>query len=55
MHPSPGSVDPSDELDRKKMLARADAEERAMKRNAIVQLAKQALQDKQAYWQVAAV
>ena len=39
-------LDPSDELDRKKMLARADLEERAMKRNAIVQLAKEALESK---------
>jgi hypothetical protein len=51
MHPSPESVDPSNELERKKMLARAEAEERAMKRNAIVQMAKQALENKQAYWQ----
>lgn len=50
MHPSPGSVDPSNELERKKMLARAEAEERAMKRNAIVQMAKSALENKQAYW-----
>ena len=51
MHPSPGSVDPSDELARKKMLARAEAEERAMKRNAIVNMAKDALKQKEAYWQ----
>jgi hypothetical protein len=51
MHPSPGSVDPSDELERKKMLARAEAEERQMRRNAIVQLAKDALKQKEAYWQ----
>jgi hypothetical protein len=51
MHPSPGSVDPSNELERKKMLARAEAEERAMKRNAIVNLAKEALKQKEAYWQ----
>ncbi len=51
MHPSPGSVDPSDELERKKMLARAELQDRQMKRNAIVQLAKQALENKQAYWQ----
>jgi len=50
MHPSPGSVDPSNELERKKMLARAEAEERAMRRNAIVQMAKSALENKQAYW-----
>ena len=51
MHPSPGSVDPSDELERKKMLARAEAEERAMRRNAIVNLAKEALKNKEAYFQ----
>ena len=51
MHPSPGSVDPSNELERKKMLARAEAEERALKRNAIVNLAKEALKQKEAYWQ----
>lgn len=50
MHPSPGSADPSDELERKKMLARAEAEERAMKRNAIVNMAKDALKQKEAYW-----
>jgi hypothetical protein len=51
MHPSPGSVDPSDELARKKMLARAQAEENQMKRNAIVNMAKEALKSKEAYWQ----
>jgi hypothetical protein len=51
MHPSPESVDPSDELQRKKMLARAEAEERAMRRQAIVNLAKAALENKQAYFQ----
>lgn len=51
MHPSPGSADPSDELERKKMLARAEAEERAMKRNAIVNMAKDALKNREAYWQ----
>lgn len=51
MHPSPGSADPSDELERKKMLARAEAEERAMRRNAIVNMAKEALKNKEAYWQ----
>ncbi len=51
MHPSPASVDPSDELERKKMLARAESEERAIRRNAIVQLAKDALKNKEAYWQ----
>ena len=51
MHPSPESADPSNELERKKMLARAQAEEAALRRNAIVQMAKQALENKQAYWQ----
>lgn len=51
MHPSPASADPSDELARKKMLARAEAEERALKRNAIVNMAKDALKQKEAYWQ----
>ena len=51
MHPSPGSVDPSNELERKKMLARAEAEERALKRNAIVNMAKDALRTREAYWQ----
>ena len=50
MHPSPGSVDPSDELERKKMLARAEVKDREMRRNAIVQLAKDALKNKEAYW-----
>jgi intein/homing endonuclease len=40
------------DLERKKLLARAEAEERAMRRNAIVNLAKQALeQKKEAYFQ----
>jgi hypothetical protein len=51
MHPSPASAEPKDELERKKMLARADSEERAMRRQAIVELAQQALKDKQAYFQ----
>jgi hypothetical protein len=51
VHPSPASADPSDELERKKMLARAEAEERAIRRQAIVDLAKSALQDKKAYIQ----
>ncbi len=51
MHPSPESADPSNELERKKMLARAEAEERALRRQAIVELAKQALQDKRGYFQ----
>lgn len=51
--PDTGPVDgmhPGD-LEKKKMLARAEAEERAMRRNAIVTLAKQALEDKTAYFQ----
>lgn len=51
MHPSPDSAEPSDELGRKKMLARAEAEERAARRQAIVNLAKSALENKQAYFQ----
>ena len=49
MHPGPDSTNMS-ELERKKMLARAESEERAMKRNAIVNLAKQAIENKQAYY-----
>lgn len=48
MHPSPSSVDTKDELERKKMLARAEQEqleERAMRRAAALQRAKEA------YWQ----
>lgn len=51
--PNTGPVDglhPGD-LEKKKMLARAESEERAMRRNAIVTLAKQALEDKKAYFQ----
>jgi hypothetical protein len=51
MHPSPDSADPSDELQRKKMLARAEAEERAARRQAIVEAAKKALNEKTAYFQ----
>jgi hypothetical protein len=51
LHPSPSSADPSDELERKKMLARAEAEERAIRRQAIVSLAKKNLEDKKAYFQ----
>jgi hypothetical protein len=47
MHPSPSSADPSDELQRKKMLARAEVEQR---RETLVRLAKEALQTK-AYFQ----
>ena len=50
MHPGPASVSMS-ELDRKKMLARAEAEDRAMRRNAVVSAAKQALEQKKAYFQ----
>ena len=39
------------DLERKKMVARAQAEERAMRRQAIVDLAKNALNEKQAYFQ----
>jgi hypothetical protein len=46
LHPSPSSADESNELERKKMLARAEAEERATRRQAIVNLAKDALQSK---------
>ena len=49
MHPGPDSVGMS-ELERKKMLARAEAEERAIRRNAIVNMAKEAL-EKQSYFQ----
>ena len=51
LHPSPSSAEPKDELERKKMLARADLEERQIRRQAIVDLAKQALEDKKAYFQ----
>lgn len=51
MHPSPDSADPSNELERKKMLARAEANERALRRQAIVNAAKQGLEQKKAYFQ----
>lgn len=51
MHPSPDSAEPSDELQRKKMLARAESEERAARRTAIVNLAKAAIENKTAYFQ----
>lgn len=51
MHPSPDSAEQSNELERKKMLARAESEERAARRNAIVNLAKAALENKTAYFQ----
>lgn len=51
MHPGPSSVGMS-ELERKKMLARAQAEENTMRRNAIVDMAKKALEQKKlAYFQ----
>jgi hypothetical protein len=50
MHPGPDSVGMS-ELERKKMLARAESEERAIRRNAVVNLAKQAVEQKKAYFQ----
>jgi len=49
MHPGVESAGVS-ELERKRMLARAEAEEKALRRQAIVNLAKQALEDKKAYW-----
>jgi hypothetical protein len=51
MHPSPVSADQKDELERKKMLARAELEERALRRQAIVDLARQTLEDKKAWFQ----
>jgi len=50
LHPSPSSADPSNELERKKMLARAEVEERAIRRQAIANLAKKALEDKKGYF-----
>jgi hypothetical protein len=50
MHPSPESADQSNELERKKMLARAESEERAKRRQDIVNIAKKALEDKRAYF-----
>ena len=49
LHPSPSSQGGGSELDRKKMLARAEAEERAMRRSAAVQAAKSNLETKKAY------
>lgn len=47
MHPSPDSAEQKDELQRKKMLARAESEQKtALRRQAIVDLAKQALEEK---------
>lgn len=42
MHPSPSSVDQKDELERKKMLARAEQEERSLRRQAALEKAKKA-------------
>jgi hypothetical protein len=50
MHPGTDSSGMS-ELERKKMLARAESEDRALRRNAIVDLVKQALQEKKGYFQ----
>lgn len=50
MHPGPDSV-PMSELARKEMLARATAEERSLRRQAIVNAAKQAVNEKRAYFQ----
>jgi hypothetical protein len=50
MHPGVDSV-PMSEFDRKKMLARAQADERSMRRTAIVEIAKQNLENKKAYFQ----
>ncbi len=50
MHPSPASADQSNELERKKLLARAESEERAQRRQAIVNIAKEAI-EKKSYFQ----
>src|ERR1700722_9868824 len=51
LHPSPSSADPKDELERKKMLARAEIEERRMRRDAALQKAKENLMNiKESYW-----
>ena len=52
MHPSPESADQKDELERKKMLARAEQDERSMRRAAALQKAKENIMNhKEAYWQ----
>jgi hypothetical protein len=52
MHPSPSSVEPKDELERKKMLLRAEQEGRSMRRAAALQKAKENIMStKEAYWQ----
>src|ERR1019366_4976080 len=43
LHPSPDSADQKDELERKKMLARAEQEERAIRRSAALKSAKEKL------------
>ncbi len=50
VHPSPESADVNDELERKKMLARAESEERYLKRHAIVNMAKQAIENKKSWF-----
>ena len=52
LHPSPESADQKDELERKKMLARAEQEERSMRRAAALQKAKETIMNqKEAYFQ----
>lgn len=53
LHPSPESAEQKDELERKKMLARAESEQRSIRRAAALQKAKENLmeQKKQAYFQ----
>lgn len=52
MHPSPESVDTKSELERKKMLLRAEVEERAMRRTAALEKAKENIaRSKEAYFQ----
>lgn len=51
-HPSPASVEPKDELERKKMLRRAELEQRQMRRAEALQKAKENIMStKEAYWQ----
>jgi hypothetical protein len=52
MHPSPSSVEQKDELERKKMLARAELEDRQMRRAAALQRAKENIMNiREAYFQ----
>lgn len=52
LHPSPSSAEQKDELERKKMLARAEQNERAMRRSAALQKAKENIMNhKEAYFQ----